>query len=79
MNQPTETPVEEKAGTRRVSITKPKPSGPELADVWKTASSSRPNVYHYTIRMHYSRLFTCTCEGYQFNEMCRHIKDIEGA
>jgi hypothetical protein len=43
--------------------------------VWETPSSSREGVMHYTMFLQGIDPI-CTCEGYQYNQKCRHIDDV---
>lgn len=61
--------------TGRISIGRPKPKLLPQGRIWRTASSSRIGVYHYTFELVGMDTW-CTCEGFQFNEKCRHIDEI---
>ena len=61
----------------KIRIAKPKPKLLPQGRVWRTPSSTRPGLYHYTFELCGMDTF-CTCEGFSFNEKCRHMKDIYG-
>lgn len=59
----------------RVTVSKPRPQLIGRGEVYRTFSATRELVAHYTFFLQGKDPF-CTCEGFNFNEKCRHIKEI---
>jgi hypothetical protein len=45
------------------------------ARVFKSPSSSRPGLFHYTLLFD-TGTAECSCEGYSYNQHCRHIDQL---
>jgi hypothetical protein len=45
------------------------------AIVWRTESTSRPGMFHYTMRLRLGG-FICSCESWQYRGTCKHTEEV---